>query len=175
MIRPEIRQALWRWREVLAALALAGVGLWWGLVSFGVVRWLGWGMVGLGVVLALAAAQKVRFRRGGDGPGVVTLDERRVIYMGPRDGGVADLDLMVRLEITPQPHAAWRLINADGSHLDIPVNAAGADALFDVFNALPGIRTHILVGVVDLPRPQNVTVWRSGKDPEFKRLPPTMH
>jgi len=70
MIRPEIKDGMWRWREVLAALAFAGVGIWWGTVSFGIVQWIGWGMAILGVGLAIPAAQKVRFKSDGDGPGV---------------------------------------------------------------------------------------------------------
>jgi hypothetical protein len=156
-IRPEIREGLWRWREVIAALALTAVGLWWGLVSFGIVQWLGWGMAALGAGLAIAAAQKVRFRADGDGPGVVTLDERRVTYLGPLDGGVADLDLMVQLDITPAP--AWRLINGGGQHLDIPTNALGVEVLFDVFAALPGIKTEYMLSLLNSPRPAKMTVW----------------
>ena len=156
-IRPEIRAALWRWREVLAALALAALGVWWGLASFGIVQWLGWGLVALGAGLAFAAAQKVRFRPLSDGAGVVTLDERRVTYLGPLDGGVADLDLMVQLDITPAP--AWRLINADGNYVDIPTNALGVEALFDVFNALPGIKTEYMLSLLNTPRTAKMTVW----------------
>lgn len=159
MIRPELKAALWRWREVLAALAGSLLGLWWGLASFGIVQWLGWGMVALGLVLALAAMQRLRFRQDGAGPGVVTLDERRVVYMGPQDGGVADLDLMVQLDLTPAP--AWRLINGDGNHLDIPVNARGVETLFDVFTALPGLNTEHMLSLLETPQRGRVTVWKA--------------
>ena len=59
MIRPEVRAAAWRWREVLAALVLSAIGLWWGFASFGIVQWIGWGIAALGVAVAIAAAQKV--------------------------------------------------------------------------------------------------------------------
>ena len=107
MIRREIREGAWRWREVIAALALSAVGLWLGFASFGIVQWIGWGLAALGAALAISAAQKVRFQPDGEGAGVVTLDERRVTYLGPLDGGVADLDLMVQLDLTPS--RAWRL------------------------------------------------------------------
>lgn len=157
MIRPEVKDGLWHWREVIAALAVACVGVWWGLASFGIVSWLGWGLALLGVGLAISAAQKVRFQRDGDGPGVVTLDERRVTYLGPLDGGVADLDLMVQLDLTPAP--AWRLINEDGHYLDIPTNARGVEALFDVFSALPGMKTEYMLSVLARTRPAQMTVW----------------
>lgn len=168
MIRPEIREGAWRWREVIAALALVAVGIWWGTVSFGIVQWIGWGLAVLGVTLAISAAQKVRFKSDGDGPGVVTLDERRVTYLGPIDGGVADLDLMVQLDLTPAP--AWRLINSDGNHLDIPTNAMGVEALFDVFMALPGIKTEYMLSVLQRTRPAQMTVWMAPDHKPYTRL-----
>ncbi|MFQ3184108.1 MAG: hypothetical protein ACI9RO_001003 [Alteromonas macleodii] len=156
-IRPEIREGLWRWREVIASLALTTIGLWWGFVSFGIIQWLGWGIAALGAILAIAATQKVRFRPDGNGPGVVTLDERRVTYLGPLNGGVADLDLMVQLDITPAP--AWRLINGGGQYLDIPTNAVGVEVLFDVFTALPEIKVEYMLSLLNSPRPAKMTVW----------------
>jgi len=157
MIRPELRDAMWRWREVIAALALSAFGVWVATVSFGIMEWIGWGLAVLGAVLAISAAQKVRFKSDGDGPGVVTLDERRVTYLGPLDGGVADLDLMVQLDLTPAP--AWRLINGDGKYLDIPTNAMGVEALFDAFSALPGIKTEYMLSVLKRSRAAEMTVW----------------
>lgn len=169
MIRPEIRAALWRWREVIAALALSGIGIWWGFASFGIVQWLGWGLAALGVALAISATQKVRFRPQSNGAGVVTVDERRVTYLGPLDGGVADLDLMVQLDLKPAakatlssktpPAAAWRLINADGNYVDIPTNAMGVEALFDVFLALPGMKTEYMLSVLERTPYAQMTVW----------------
>ncbi|PVA07328.1 hypothetical protein [Thalassorhabdomicrobium marinisediminis] len=168
MIRPAVKSALWRWREVLAALALSGLGLWWGFASFGIVQWLGWGLAGLGGVLAFAAAQKVRFRPPSDGPGVVTLDERRITYLGPLDGGVAELDQLVQLDLTPAP--AWRLIHRDGSQLDIPVNARGVEALFEVFTALPGMKTEHLLSMLDRTPPAPMTVWMAPDHRPYRRL-----
>lgn len=157
MIRPEVRDVFWRWREVIAAVALAALGLWWGFASFGIVQWLGWGLAILGAGLAIAAGQKVRFRPHSDGAGVVTLDERRVTYLGPLDGGVADLDQIVQLDITPAP--SWRIFNRDGTHLDIPTDALGVEALFDVFAALPGIKTEYMLSLLNTPRTAQMTIW----------------
>jgi len=157
MIRPEVKTLVWKWREVLAALALATFGLWVAVSFFGIVVWIGWLIVGLGAVLVVTSAQKVRFRGNTDGPGVVVLDERRVTYLGPEDGGVADLDLMVQLDVTPQP--AWRLINADGHFIDIPTNAKGVEVLFDAFTALPGLNTEYMLSVLSRTKPAQMTVW----------------
>lgn len=157
MIRPEVRAILWRWREVLAALAFGLIGFWLGVAAFGIVQWIGWGIVALGVGLAIAGAQKVRFRPQSDGAGVVTVDERRVTYLGPFDGGVADLDLMVQLDLTPAP--AWRLITRDGHYVDIPTDAMGVEALFDLFTALPGVKIEYLLATLERPKPARMTVW----------------
>ncbi|MEN8841072.1 MAG: hypothetical protein ABF254_11025 [Octadecabacter sp.] len=166
MIRPEVRVGLWRWREVIAALALAAVGLWWGFASFGIVQWLGWALAALGAGLAIPAGQKVRFRPNSDGAGVVTLDERRVTYLGPLDGGVADLDLMVQLDITPAP--AWRIINRGGEHLDIPTDALGVEALFDVFATLPGMKTEYMLSLLNTPRTARMTIWMAPDHKPYK-------
>lgn len=168
MIRPELKAGLWRWREVIAALALVALGLWWGFASFGIVQWLGWGLAALGGAMAFAAAQKVRFRPDSDGPGVVTLDERRVTYLGPLDGGVADLDLMVQLDLTPAP--AWRLINGDGRFVDIPTNARGVEMLFDVFTTLPDMKVEYMLSLMHRPPRGNLTVWMAPNHKPYTQL-----
>ena len=86
-LRPEARAFLWRWRDVWVGLAVVGLGIWWGLRSFGPVSWLGYLLVAAGVVWAIAGIQRARFRQDGDGPGVVQIRERRLGYFGPLDGG----------------------------------------------------------------------------------------
>lgn len=147
----------WRWRDVLMALGLSGVGLFFALTAFGILKWIGWVMAALGLFGAIAAWQRMRFAGTGDGAGVVTLDERRVIYLGPTDGGVLDLDLMVQLDLTPS--SKWRLIKDDGDVLEIPSDAKGADTLFDVFNALPGMKTEYMLSVLERPRAGQMTIW----------------
>ncbi|MCF2904739.1 hypothetical protein L0666_07050 [Octadecabacter sp. CECT 8868] len=168
MIRPEIKAGIWRWREVIFAIALALLGLRWAFASFGIVQWLGWGLAALGIALAFGAAQRVRFRPDSDGPGVVTLDERRVTYLGPIDGGVAELDLMVQLDLTPAP--AWRLINRDGSYTDIPTNARGVEALFDFFTALPHMKTEYMLSLLERPQNAQMTVWMAPDHKPYKQL-----
>lgn len=157
VIRPEARDTLWRWREVMGALALAGLGLWWGLTTFGVLRWLGWGLISLGLALAFTALRRLRFAGDGNGPGVVLLDERRVVYMGPDRGGAVDLDQLLHVVLTPD--RAWRLTGADGVPLDIPLNAKGAETLFDAFAALPGLDTGRMLVQMDQTHHTAVTIW----------------
>jgi len=175
MIRPEVKALFWRWREALFACGLIALGLWWALQSFGIVVWLGWGLVALGAVWGVSAIQRARFSASDDGPGVVTVDERRIVYMGPLDGGVCDLDATVRLDLTPAPGAAWQLTGETGEVLAIPVNAAGAEALFDAFSTLPGLRAGQLVAALEQDRTATVALWRVGRDPAITHLPHGLH
>ena len=160
-LRPEARATLWRWREVLFAVGLAALGLWWALSSFGVVRWMGVVLVLLAAGIAFAGLQRARFRQGGQGPGVVVLDERRLVYMGPLTGGAMDVADLTRLELEPAalPAPHWVLTGVGGQGLAIPVNAEGSEALFDVFAALPGIRSGQMLAVLERTPGARVTVW----------------
>ena len=160
-LRPEARAALWRWREVLFAALLAALGLWWALGSFGVVKWLGVVLVVIGLGLGWAGWQRARFRQDGQGPGVVILDERRLVYMGPLTGGAMDVADLTRLELEPAalPAPHWVLTGVGGQDLAIPVNAEGAEALFDVFATLPGIRSAQMLAVLERTPHARVTVW----------------
>jgi hypothetical protein len=91
---------------------------------------------------------------------VLQIDERRLMYFGPLTGGMIDLDDLVRLDLDPTGRPAhWMLFASGGPPLAIPVNAEGADALFDVFAALPGIRTALMLETLSGAPGQPVTVW----------------
>lgn len=159
-LRPEAKAAIWRWREVMVALAILALGLWWGLTAFAVLQWLGWALTLIGVALAVAAVQRVRFRQGGGGIGVVQVDERRLAYFGPLTGGVIDLGDLVRVDLDPtaNPAAHW-ILTARGETLAIPVNAEGADQLFDIFASLPGIRTEQMLAAMQGAPDKPVNIW----------------
>tara|TARA_R100000935_G_scaffold10270_1_gene20529 strand:- start:3844 stop:4383 length:540 start_codon:yes stop_codon:yes gene_type:complete len=160
-LRPQARATLWRWREVLFAGALAALGLWWALGSFGLVKWIGIVLVLLAAAIAAAGVQRARFRQDGQGPGIVMLDERRLVYMGPLTGGAMDVADLTRLELEPaaMPRPHWVLTGVGGQALAIPVNAEGAETLFDVFAALPGIRSGSVLDVLERTPGARVTVW----------------
>ncbi|WP_371060550.1 hypothetical protein [Rhodosalinus sp. 5P4] len=146
MIRPEVGDALGRWREALAGAALAALGLWAALAGLGLLAWLGWMAVATGLALLFAGIQRGRFRRPGGGPGVVEVVEGRIAYFGPVSGGVVALSELSQLRLDPsEDPPSWVLVQPGQPPLSIPVTAAGADALFDAFAALPGIRTGHLV------------------------------
>lgn len=160
LIRAEAQEALRRWREVIAAGALGLFGLW--LVALG-----GYLLVPLGaVVLALAlgwgvqAHRRMRFVQRVEAPGVVEVDEGQVGYLGPSFGGFVALPDLVELRvIRVHGRRLWRLKQADGQALLIPVTATGAERLFEAFSALPGMDTQALVAAAAEGGAERV-VWR---------------
>jgi len=96
--------------------------------------------VGAGFALWFwAALQRARFDGAGlPGPGVVTIDERRIAYFGPFDGGVISIDGLTAISIESGPEPVWRLRVSDGTVLRVPAAAEGAEDLPEAFAALDG-------------------------------------
>ena len=163
--RPEVRAFFWRWREVMLAAAVLIFGLWWAVTGVGINVWLGYIFGAVGAVWGAAAVQRVRFAQDGDGPGVVQIRERRLAYFGPLDGGIMDVADLSRLEIDPTSHPdpSWVLTSIEGQVLNIPINAKGAEDLFDVFAALPDIKTNTVLDVLSHTPDARVTVWNRVK------------
>ena len=57
--------------------------------------------------------------------------------------------------------AAWLLLSDEPEALRIPVNAVGADKLFDVFAKLDGIHTSRMLDWLEKLPEQQVVVWRA--------------
>ncbi|RUS60760.1 hypothetical protein EGN72_07625 [Pseudorhodobacter sp. E13] len=151
-IRPEARAALWRGREVFAALGLGAIGLWCIALGGLVLAPVGAAIAALAAGFGLLAWRRLRFAQTGDAPGVVELDEGQISYFGPSFGGAVALRELVELRLlTVQARRVWRLRQQDGQVLLIPVEAAGADRLFDAFASLPGMDSRDLVDAVSPP------------------------
>ncbi|MFT4150940.1 MAG: hypothetical protein QM656_12155 [Paracoccaceae bacterium] len=140
MIRPEVQQKLNRWREVFYAVAVGAAGVW--LISLGglILIPLGLALVALGLGWIVSALRRLRFQREVHAPGMVEVDEGQIGYLGPTFGGfVALADLAELRLLTINGRRLWRLKQADGQALLVPVDAAGAERLYDAFASLPGI------------------------------------
>jgi len=163
-IRPELQEALWRWREALVGVLVAASGALLAVGQRGFLAALGTSLVVLGAVVIFAGIQRTRFRIGKGGPGVVHVDERQVTYYGPLDGGSVSLDALasVELETRSKPASEWVLTEAGGQPLHIPTNAENAEALFDVFAALDGIRTENMLSQLQASPSQRVPIWHRG-------------
>jgi len=150
LIRPEVSNLIWRAREVIWAGLVVALGLW--LVALGgyVLIPLGLLVAGIGLVLATTALRRMRFAQATGAPGVVELDEAQVGYLGPEIGGFLSLQELVELRLLVlRGRRMWRLKQADGQALLIPVDAQGADRLYDAFAALPGMDTGALVAALE--------------------------
>jgi hypothetical protein len=146
LIRDEAWVALHRWREVIAAGGAGLVGMWLALLGGYVLFPLGVAAMLVAALWAVQAIRRLRFAQDVDAPGVVEIDEGQVGYLGPTFGGYVALPDLVELRVI-QIHGRrlWRLKQADGQALLIPVAATGSEKLFDAFATLPGMDTQALV------------------------------
>lgn len=170
-IRPEARAEIWRWREVLAGAAIGLLGLSWIMGPGGLLGWIGWVVLMAGVALTLIGVQRARFRTGSGGPGVVLVDEGQITYYGPLTGGVIAADDLERLTLDPTARPAhWALEQPGQPPLHIPVNAEGADSLFDVFSTLPGLQTERMLAELNGRAVHPVVIWErhSLRPPELR-------
>lgn len=172
-LRPEAVTILQRWRAVLLSMAVLGLGLWWALGGAGLLQWLGYGICAAGLAMLLASLQRMRFRVGDGGPGLVQIDEGAIAYFGPMTGGVVALSEIEVLMLDPSGKPAHWLLSQPGQpDLAIPLNAAGADALFDAFASLPGIRTGHMLALMQRFPDQKTVIWQrhSRSAPLHRRL-----
>ncbi|MFK7836371.1 MAG: hypothetical protein AB8B60_09140 [Sulfitobacter sp.] len=161
--RPEARAALWRWREALVGFGVAILGLWLVAGPGFLLAVPGYAALMGGTVLIWLGIQRGRFRGPDGGAGAVQVDEGQVTYFGPLTGGTVALREMESLTLEGAmfpPH--WRLTQAGQPPLLIPVNAAGAEALFDAFAALPGLKTERMLSTLNTNPHQTVVIWQRG-------------
>jgi hypothetical protein len=160
-LRPEVAALLTRWREVLAALAVMAAGLWIAARPGLIVQGAGYALILAAAVALIPAIRRARFAAGGQGPGVVQVVEGRILYMGPQTGGAVSIRELSSLALRRdhQGNAAW-LLHEPGQMLVIPVDAAGAEALFDAFTALPGLGAQRLLAARQSLRTGTQTLWR---------------
>jgi ABC-type branched-subunit amino acid transport system permease subunit len=172
LIRSEARKVLWRLREVLAGAALIALGLYWVVGMIGILSLVGYAVLALGAGLVALGVQRARFRTGADGPGVVQVDEGQITYFGPLSGGVvaiADLERLTLDQTSTPPH--WVLDQRGQPPVFVPLNAAGAEALFDAYATLPGLRTERMLSELRRSTPHAVVIWeRSPLRPVAARL-----
>lgn len=155
-VRPEILATASRWREVIAALAIAALGLWTATRGGYLLTPLGLALLALGLGWALTAFRRLRFQQDGDAPGIVRVTEGQIAYYGPRVGGFVGLPDLAELRLlTLRGRRIWKLKQGDGQLLHIPVEAEGAAALFDAFATLPGIDMAALVAALGTDAPSS--------------------
>ncbi|MFK7940713.1 MAG: hypothetical protein AB8B82_15130 [Roseovarius sp.] len=161
-VRPEANAALWRWREVIIGGVLAAVGIWWALKAQGPVFWIGWVGAAAGLALIVAGLQRSRFRIPGQGPGIVSVTEGQITYFGPLTGGAIALSELTQISFDPSGRPGhWVLTQPGQLDLYIPISADGADALFDAFASLPGMRTEHMLSEMKRQGGAPGLIWQS--------------
>jgi hypothetical protein len=160
-LRPEAMQAINRWSGALFAGAVLALGLWWGLTSLGLIKWIGWLLALGGAALLWASAQRARFRGGHGGLGVVEVDERQIAYLAPVGGGIVSLDSLSEVAITVDRAGlpVWRF-TAGAEVLRVPTSAEGTEALFDALTALPGVDIEAAIRASRNRLPDTTVIWR---------------
>jgi hypothetical protein len=149
LIRPELLALAHRGREVIAAAVAVGMGGWLAVLGGYFFLPLGGIVLALGIGWLVLSLRRLRFRQAGEAPGIVRVTEAEIAYMGPRVGGFVGLpDLSEIRLLTLRGRRIWRLKQANGQMLHIPVEAEGAEALFDAFTALPSMDTAALVAAL---------------------------
>lgn len=161
-LRPEARAAFYRHRDLLIGAAVMALGLYWALTKFGLLVWVGWAFVIAGVGLLAAGLQRLRFTSEHGGVGIVTVKEGQITYLAPFNGGLvaqSEITALILDRTLDQP--AW-IIRQLGQHdVEIPVNAEGAEKLFDAFGALQGLSMSDLLAAVESPEKQQFVIWES--------------
>ncbi len=159
LIRPELSAAISRGRELIAALGLAALGAWLAWQGGYLLVPLGLAVAALGVAWAVLSVRRLRFQQDGEAPGIVRVTEAQVAYMGPRIGGFIGLPDLIEIRLlTLRGRRVWKLRSATGEALHIPVEAMGAEALFDAFAGLPGMDTAALVAALGTEAPSDSRV-----------------
>lgn len=161
-MRPEVRTALFRWREVIVGLVFVALFAWWSLSSYGVMRWIALTVTGIAVIFAFAAVQRARFSQGGGGFGAVEVDEGVVSFFSPLTGGQIEIGAISSVTLLPGPkgHAHWQIDAYGQTPLTIPLNAHGAEALFDAFVGLEGLETEKMLREIKSNPDKPVVIWR---------------
>lgn len=158
-LRPAALALLRRWFEPAEGAALILFGFW----IFQGGGWISWALGSAVMVLGagwlLLALRRMRFRGDPAAPGIVEIDEGRLSYLHPRMGGEISLNDLAELHLVSlRGRRAWRLGDLSGRWLLVPLDAAGAEALFDAFASLPGLGSAGLVAALDEAAPVGGTL-----------------
>ena len=158
-VRPEARQVLMKWREVLVGVLVILLGLYW-ISGSGLLQWVGIAVATAGAALTYTGLQRARFSSRGGGLGVVSVDESQISYFGPFNGGAVSVRELTMLSLDPRSVPPVWVLSQDGQpDLMIPINAENADVLLDAFSALPGIRTDHLLAALRQGQSEQIVIW----------------
>lgn len=158
-IRPDLRARAYKWRECLIGALVACLAAYFWL-SGGLLAYLAPFVALASVCLLWLGIQRARFRQSGSGIGTVQVLEGQITYYGPHDGGSVSVVELERLTLDGTAFPAhWRLDQTGQPELLIPLDAHGADALFDAFAMLPDIKIERMLTEMEKPEKRAVVIW----------------
>lgn len=171
MIRPDVLALLHRSAEVIWATLPLGFGLWLIFLGGYLLTPIGTVIAAVGVAWVILALRRMRFAQAVDAPGVVEVDEGQIGYLGPQIGGYVSLPELAEIRlITLRGRRMWRLKQRDGQAILIPVDATGAERLFDAFASLPGMKTSDLVAALQPADSTGQTLPKTANLPEMRLI-----
>jgi hypothetical protein len=170
-LRPEAVAAVRRYAEPAVYAAIAALCFWKGLAAAAAGQWLGLALLAPGALAAFAAIGTgeralIARRSARAGPGLVSVQEGRISYLGPHGGATVAVDALVRIDIVADPggrpsHSPrWELTDEEGQRVSIPASAANAAALLDSLGALPGFNNMAAVLAMQADGPGRRAIWR---------------
>lgn len=170
-IRPQAARTLGTWAEpaIYAGLAILcgvkGIGLLANGHGVGVVL----SGIGLFAIFAFygAVTRSVYAQRMHEkGPGVVSIQEGRISYLGPLGGAVLARDALVSVDIVTNSTAFgeadlhWILMDEAHQKVAIPGAAADADKLLDALGVLPGFDHIAFARAMKAHGNERFALWR---------------
>ncbi len=172
MIGPSALTFFKRHFELGFAFGVGLVGGYWLILGGYVFTPLGALLIAVAAPWAIAAYRRLRFVQSIASEGLIEVVEGELRFFAPDDGGgrhapmggflnLPDLAELRLLHLDSRRF--WRMKTVDGQALMVPVDAAGHDALFDVFAALPGMDDAALIhALTHAPATPSATqtLWR---------------
>ncbi|WP_147126093.1 hypothetical protein [Shimia ponticola] len=164
-IRPEARETLMTWREVGFGVILMAIGVNWTISGTGLAPILGAVIAVIGAAVAFVGWRRVQLPKGGGGPGIVEVDERRIAYLSGHGGGALSVEALVRVEVetSPSGRLIWRFRDDEGQVLNIPSDATGAEELLDALVSLPGLNYDQAAQAVRAERTDRFLIWQKDR------------
>lgn len=164
-IRPEIRDELWRWREVILLGLIITISAIMFLMGAGLIRVITIGLIVIGLAFLYPAIRQARATTKVVSVGVVEITERRIRYLGPEFGSeISANDLkMVQIESRDETDLSddviWIFTDLHGQSMSIPSGAQGARSLLGAVSSLPGADLDAVVRAMGYPHRTLFTIW----------------
>ncbi|PIB26141.1 hypothetical protein BFP76_14390 [Amylibacter kogurei] len=165
-IRPELKELLMQWREVILLVAIVLISAVFFLTGTGLIRIITIGLIVIGAGFLYPAIRQARTAASKQSVGVVEITERRIRYLSPDMGAEISANDLTSVEIesrdvnTPLEDVSWIFRDKHGYTMRIPSGAEGARGLLDAISSLPGADLDAVVRAMGYPQKALFTIWK---------------